>query len=89
MGLCNSSDVFQEKMNELFNGLEYIRAYIYDCLIISNGNFEDRLNKIKTVLKKLKAAGFKNNSEKSFFARDSLEYLSFKIIRQGINAFTG
>ena len=26
MGLCNSPDILQEKMNELFNGLEYVRA---------------------------------------------------------------
>ena len=24
MGLCNSPDIFQDKMNELFNGLQYI-----------------------------------------------------------------
>ena len=53
MGLCNSPDIFQEKMNELFDGLEYVRAYIDELLIISNGNFEDHLNKVKTVLKKL------------------------------------
>ena len=46
MGLCNSPDIFQEKMNELFNGLEYVRAYIDDLLIISNDNFEDHLNKV-------------------------------------------
>ena len=84
MGLCNSPDIFQEKMNELFNGLEYVRAYIDDLLIISNGNFEDHLNKVKIVLNKLKAAGFKNNADKSFFARDSLEYFGFRITRQGI-----
>ena len=56
MGLCDSPDIFQEKMNELFNGLEYVRTYIGDHLIISNGNFEDHLNKVKIVLKKLKAA---------------------------------
>ena len=55
-------------MNELFNGLEYIRAYIDDLLIISNGNFEDHLNKVKIALKILKAAGFIINAEKSFFA---------------------
>ena len=53
-------------MNELFNGLEYIRAYIDDLLIISNGNFEDHLNKVKIVLKKVKAAGFKINAENRF-----------------------
>ena len=71
-------------MNELFNGLEYVRAYIDDLLIINNGNFEDHLNKLKIVLNKLKTAGFKINAEKSFLARDSLEYLGFKITRQGI-----
>ena len=72
MRLCNSPDISQEKMNELFNSLEYVRAYIDDLLIISNGNFEDHLNKDKIVLKKLIAAGIKINAEKSFFARDNL-----------------
>ena len=76
IGLCNSPDIFQEKMSELFNGLEYVRAYIDDFLIISNGNFEDHLNKIKIVLNKTNSAGFKINAEKKFFARDNLECLS-------------
>ena len=71
-------------MNEVFNGLEYIRAYIDDLLIFSNGNFEDHPNEVKIILNKLKAAGFKINANKSFFARDNLEHLSFKITRQGI-----
>ena len=37
MGLCNSPDIFQEKMNEIFAGFEYVRTYIDDLLIISNG----------------------------------------------------
>ena len=84
MGLCKSPDIFQEKMNEVFNVLEYVRAYIDDLIIISNGNFEDHLNKVKIDSKKLKAAGFKINAEKLFFARDNFEYLGFKITRQGI-----
>jgi len=35
MGLCNSPDIFQEKMSELMQGLEYIRVYIDDLLILS------------------------------------------------------
>ena len=76
--------MFQDKMNESFNGLKYVRAYIDVLLIISTGNFEDNLNKLKILLKKLKAAAFKTNADKSFFARDILEYLGFKITRQGI-----
>ena len=50
-------------------------------LIISNSNFEDHLNKVKIVLKKLKAAGFKINAEKYFFVRDNLEYLGLYLIK--------
>ena len=45
-------------MNELFNGLEYVRAYNDDWSMISNGDFGDYLNKGKIALNKLKAVGF-------------------------------
>ena len=53
-------------MKELFNWLEYVRAYIDDLLLISNENFEDHANKVKIVLKKLKVAGYKINAEKTY-----------------------
>jgi hypothetical protein len=33
MGLCNSPDIFQEKMSDLMQGLEFTRAYIDNLLI--------------------------------------------------------
>ena len=78
MGLCNSPDIFQEKMNELFADLDYVRTYIDDLLILSSKSFEDHLQKLDKVLKKLLKAGFKINAEKSFFAQDQLEYLPRK-----------
>ena len=78
--LCNSL----EKMNKLFNVLEYIRTYIDDLLTISNKSFEDHINKLDKVLSKLNLKGFEVNAEKSFFARNELEYLGFKIMQQGI-----
>jgi hypothetical protein len=32
LGLCNSPDIFQEKMSELMFGLEFARAYLNDLL---------------------------------------------------------
>ena len=84
MGLCNSPDIFQEKMNDLFAGLHYVRAYIDDLLIISNGTLEDHLQKISKAFKILQKAGFKINAEKSLFAKGELDYLGFKITREGI-----
>ena len=51
MGLYNSPDIFQEKINEFFNGLEYIRAYIDDLLIISNCILKDNQRKKENSLK--------------------------------------
>ena len=78
MGLCNSPDIFQEKMSLLFKGLEYISTYIDDIIIISNVSFEEKLDKL---LSKLNQKRFKVIVEKSFFARNELEYLG---LRQGI-----
>ena len=39
-------------------------AYIYYHLIINDRNFDDDLNKVKIVLNKQKAAGFKINAKK-------------------------
>jgi hypothetical protein len=39
LGLCNSPDIFQEKMSDLMQGLEFARAYIDDLLILSTGSF--------------------------------------------------
>ena len=49
MGLCNSPDIFQDKMNELFAGFEYVRAYINDLPVISNGALDDHLSKLDKV----------------------------------------
>ena len=58
MGLCNGPDIFQEKMNELFNGLEYVRTYIDDLLVISNKSFEKHINKLDKLLSKLDPKSF-------------------------------
>jgi Reverse transcriptase (RNA-dependent DNA polymerase) len=71
MGLCNSPDVFQEKMYNLMINLEYVRAYIDDLLVTTKGSFEDHLDKLKAVLIKLEQAGLKVNANKSFFAREA------------------
>jgi hypothetical protein len=43
MGLCNSPDIFQEKMNNLLDGLDAVRVYIDDILHVTKGLWEDHL----------------------------------------------
>jgi hypothetical protein len=49
MGLCNSPDIFQEQMFELFLDLEYISAYIDDLLMMSSSTFEEHLEQLDKV----------------------------------------
>jgi len=51
MGIAGSPDIFQSKMMELMESLEYVRAYIDDLLCISRGSLEDHLEKLEEVLK--------------------------------------
>ena len=84
MGLCNSPDIFQEKMSELMNGLEFVRAYIDDLLTFTCDSFGDHLEKLEDVFKRLQNAGLKVNANKSFFAKGELEYLGYWVTREGI-----
>ena len=77
MGLCNSPDIFQEKMNELFYGLDFVQAYIDNLLCITKSTFEEHLDQLTTILERLQGAGLKVNAKKSFFARRALEYLAY------------
>ena len=84
MGLCNSPDIFQEKVSELMMGLDFIRAYLDDVLTITSSTFADHLEKLELVLQRIYKAGLKVHARKSFFARSELEYLGYWITREGI-----
>jgi hypothetical protein len=54
MGIACSPDVFQEKMSELMESLEYLRAYLDDLFCISKLSLEDHLEKLEEVLRRLR-----------------------------------
>jgi len=85
MGLCNSPDIFQEKMSKLMDGLAFVWTYIDDLLCLTRGTFSDHLEKLKLVMRRLQRAGLKVNITKSFFTRSQLEYLGYWITRNRIN----
>ena len=92
MGLKNSPDIFQEKMSNLMAGLEYVRTYIDDMLVITNSidsmseseAWKLHLQQLNRVFQRLQRAGLKVNAKKSFFGRQQLEYLGYWVTREGI-----
>jgi Reverse transcriptase (RNA-dependent DNA polymerase) len=80
MGLCNSPDIFQEKMSTLMQGFDYVRVYyIDDILAITNGDWYDHLDKLELMFQRLQQAGLKVNARKSFFGCPELEHLGYMI----------
>ena len=92
MGLKNSPDIFQEKMSGLMAGLEFVRTYIDDLLVITNALksetedvcWEKHLAQLEKVFERLQQAGLRINAKKSFFGRPELEYLGYWVTRDGI-----
>ena len=64
MGLCNSPDIFQEKISELFIGLDTVRVYIDELLHVTKGSWKEHLSVIKEMFTRLHKAGLKVNAIK-------------------------
>jgi hypothetical protein len=53
MGIAGYPDIFQGKVSELIESLEFVRAYLDDLLCISKLSLEDHLEKLEVVLRQL------------------------------------
>ena len=72
MGVSNSTDIFQEKNNEMFHGFELIQTYIDDLLIITKVDWSDHLGKLELTLQKLKYNRIKSNIKMSLFGQTEI-----------------
>jgi hypothetical protein len=51
MEITGSPDIFQEKILELMESLEFVRAYLDNLLCISKLSLEDHLDKLEVALR--------------------------------------
>ena len=84
IGISCTPDIFQDCMYSLIEGLEFIQCYLDDLLILSNGSYDDHLQKVEQTLQRLQKAGLKVHAKKCKFAMQELEYLGYLITREGI-----
>jgi hypothetical protein len=84
MGIAGSPDIFQGKMLELMESIEYVSAYVDDVLCISKNSVEDHQEKLEEVLRQLCDAGLKVSAEKLTFFSLEIEYLGYVLTRVGI-----
>ncbi len=84
MDIAGSTDIFQGKMLELMESLEYVRACLDDLLCISKLSLEDCLEKLEEVLRQLFYAGLIVNAAKLTFWALEIEYLGYILTRDNI-----
>jgi hypothetical protein len=84
MGFGGSADIFQAQINDMMASLKFVLVYMDDLLIITRGILDQHLQKMETVITRLRDAGLKVNTAKSLFCAHEIEYLSYKLIREGI-----
>jgi hypothetical protein len=77
MGFGGSSDIFQAQIMDLMASLEFVQAYMGNLLIITRGVLNEHLQKMETVLTRLRDAGLKVNVAKSLFCAHEIEYLGY------------
>jgi hypothetical protein len=88
MGLCNSPDIFQEKMNDPLDGLDTVGVHIDDILHVTKESWEDHLEGLEEVFCRLRQAGLKVNAKKSNFGAHEMEHLGYNITRTGVQPIT-
>ena len=84
MGIMCAPDIFQEKMSNLMEGLEFARTYLDDLLCLSKGTFDEHLKDVETVLIRFQKANLKVNASKSSFGKTEIDYLGYVVTRNGI-----
>ena len=88
MEVTNSPEMFQQKMNYLILGFEFIRTDIDDLLVLTRGYWTDYVQKLESTLNKLKEKTPEYNIEKSFFEQTKMKYLDFWVTRDGVKFIT-
>eukprot|EP00957_Ditylum_brightwellii_P037703 2851314-Ditylum_brightwellii.AAC.1 len=66
------------------SGLDFIKTYLNNLLMMTSDTLEDHLCKLTLVLDQLQANGLKLNADKSMFCTAEIKYLGYWITQDGI-----
>ncbi|XP_047479369.1 uncharacterized protein LOC125032316 [Penaeus chinensis] len=73
-GMCNAPATFQRAINYTIQGLEGVKSYLDDLLVISN-SWDVHIRRLRSLFSRLDEAGFTINLAKSTFCSASVTYL--------------
>lgn len=83
-GLCCASEIFQQKMMQIFDDMDGVEVYV-DDIIIWGATKKQHDERLKLVLDKLRSENIKLNYGKCKIAITELNYLGHRINSEGIH----
>lgn len=83
-GLSNAPSIFQRTMEQLLGNIEGTCIFL-DDILITGSTKEEHLNRLEQVLWRLQEAGLRLKREKCDLFKDCVEYLGFRIDKNGLH----
>ena len=84
-GLCNAPSTFQRCMEMVFRGLQWNILLVYlDDIIVMSSNFDEHIERLEEVFKRLSKAGLKMKPSKCKLIRKEVLFLGHVATQEGI-----
>jgi hypothetical protein len=81
-GVKPATDIFQQRMGELFHDLSTTDSFMDDIIILGYGTFQMHLADVIEVLTRLRSVGMQVNPDKCMWFQTEVTYLGFVITRR-------
>ena len=85
VGMSDSGDVFQAKVDKIIGDIKGIKTYTNDILVLSKNRFSKHIKQLIIIFSILRAASLKVNAPKCSFWLKDIHYLVYGITRVVIN----
>ena len=88
-GLCNAPRTFERLMECVLRGLQWEKCILYlDDVLVYGRTFEETLNNLEDVLKRMRKAKLKMKPSKCLLFQTSIEFLGHILSQKGIEPMT-
>lgn len=89
-GLCNAPATFERLMETVLSGLHWQSALVYlDDIVVFGRSFEEKLERLREVLRRLRQANLKLNPKKCALFRAEVPFLGHIISAEGVKTDPG
>ena len=85
-GLCNAPATFERLMEVVLSGLHWQTLLVYlDDIVVFGKSFQDELERLREVLKRMRGAGLKLSPQKCHLFRREVRFLGHVVSNKGVS----